>query len=88
MKARPTAHGHSVENRILTNSPLDREYSSLKLVKSDEMAVKVLPAEYNMCPMEDLVVLMACMLSEMIQVNDRRKSGVHTRFHSRFVLQL
>jgi hypothetical protein len=88
VKARPTPERHSVENRNLPNSPMDREYSSPSLVKSKEVAVKVLPAEYNMCPMEDLVVLMACMLSEMIQVNDRRKSGVHTRFHSRFVLPL
>jgi hypothetical protein len=88
VKARPAPQRHSVENRNFTNSPMDREYSSPDLVKSKEAAVKVLPAEYNMCPMEDLVVLVACMLSEIIQVNDRRKSGVHTRFHSRFVLQL
>jgi hypothetical protein len=67
---------------------MDIEDSSLKLVISEQIAVKILPAEYSLCPVEDLVVLIADMLSEVIQINDQRtirKDG-RTRFHSRFVL--
>jgi hypothetical protein len=67
---------------------MDRGYSSLVLVESEQGAVKVLPAEYTLCPVEDLVVLIADMLSEVIQVNDQIiiRNDDRTRFHSRFVL--
>lgn len=52
------------------------------------VAVKILPTKYESCNVEDLVVLIANMISELIQINDQlplRGDGL-TRFHSRFVL--
>jgi hypothetical protein len=67
---------------------MDKGNSSLVLVKSEQGAVKVLPADYTLCPIEDLVVLIADMLSEVIQINDQHivRNDDRTRFHSRFVL--
>lgn len=47
--------------------------------------VKVLPAKYEFCPVEDMVVVIANMIQELIQTNDSLplRSGVLTRFHSR-----
>jgi hypothetical protein len=67
---------------------MDKGYSPLVLVESEQVAVRLLPAEYTLCPVEDLVVLIADMLSEVIQINDQRiiKNDYCTRFHSKFVL--
>lgn len=49
-------------------------------------AVKTLPAKYEECAVEDLVVLIASMISELIETNDAlppRPNPVLTRFHSR-----
>ncbi|QSZ34107.1 hypothetical protein DSL72_005695 [Monilinia vaccinii-corymbosi] len=58
--------------------------SSPKRVKP-QMAVKILPARYELCEVEDMVVLIASMIAELIQRNDRLplQCGVLTRFHSR-----
>jgi hypothetical protein len=44
-----------------------------------------LPARYELCPVEDLVVLIADMINELIETNDSLalSSGSLTRFHSR-----
>jgi hypothetical protein len=67
---------------------MDEGYSSLVLVESEQVAVKILPAEYTLCPVEDLVVLIADMLSEVTEINDQHivENDDRTRFHSRFVL--
>lgn len=46
---------------------------------------KVLPLKYEFCAVEDMVILIANMIQELIQTNDRLplRSGVLTRFHSR-----
>ncbi|TLS20882.1 uncharacterized protein PpBr36_10807, partial [Pyricularia pennisetigena] len=46
---------------------------------------KVLPQRYELCQVEDIVVLIAHMLGELIETNDALalKSGHLTRFHSR-----
>lgn len=46
---------------------------------------KVLPQRYELCPVEDMVVLISNMLGELIETNDALalKSGHLTRFHSR-----
>ncbi|KAH7370561.1 cyclin-domain-containing protein [Rhexocercosporidium sp. MPI-PUGE-AT-0058] len=46
---------------------------------------KVLPAQYEFCAVEDIVILIANMIQELITTNDRLplRSGVLTRFHSR-----
>lgn len=56
-----------------------------KRARSDLPQVKVLPAKYEFCEVEDIVVLIANMISELIQTNDGLplRSGVLTRFHSR-----
>ncbi|KAH8820458.1 cyclin-domain-containing protein [Xylogone sp. PMI_703] len=47
--------------------------------------VKVLPLRYELCEVEDMVILIANMISELIQTNDELplRTGVLTRFHSR-----
>jgi len=56
-----------------------------KRVRSDQLSIKVLPAKYELCEVEDMVVLIANMISELIETNDSLplRSGVLTRFHSR-----
>ncbi|KAL2117089.1 hypothetical protein VTJ04DRAFT_9257 [Mycothermus thermophilus] len=46
---------------------------------------KILPPRYEHCPVEDMVVLIAHMLGELIETNDKiaLRSGRLTRFHSR-----
>ncbi len=49
-------------------------------------AVKILPAKYEECATEDLVLLIANMIAELIETNDAlpsRPNPVLTRFHSR-----
>jgi hypothetical protein len=78
----------NIQRDIPTTLPTDRNYSSLELSKPDQVAVKILPADYGLCAVEDLVVLIADMLSVIIQKNDRRtlRNYELTRFHSRFVV--
>lgn len=58
-----------------------------KRVKPDTAPPKVLPVRYELCAIEDIVVLIANMLSELIETNDAlaMRSGHLTRFHSRYV---
>lgn len=53
--------------------------------RPDKGSVKILPAKYELCEIEDVVVLIANMIQELIQTNDELplRSGVLTRFHSR-----
>lgn len=57
-----------------------------KRVKPDAAPPKVLPVRYELCAIEDIVVLIANMLSELIETNDAlaMRSGHLTRFHSRY----
>lgn len=56
-----------------------------KRVKPETAPPKVLPVRYELCAIEDIVVLIADMLSELIETNDSlaMRSGSLTRFHSR-----
>ncbi|RFU26129.1 hypothetical protein B7463_g10213, partial [Scytalidium lignicola] len=56
-----------------------------KRVRSARTQVKVLPLRYELCDVEDMVILIANMISELIQTNDELplRTGVLTRFHSR-----
>lgn len=58
--------------------------SSPKRVKP-QATVKILPQNYEHCEEEDMVVLIASMIAELIQRNDLLppQNGVLTRFHSR-----
>lgn len=62
--------------------------SSPKRSKPNQGPPKVLPLRYELCEVEDMVVLIANMLSELIETNDSiaMKNGQLTRFHSRCVL--
>ncbi|KAF7525780.1 hypothetical protein G7054_g10969 [Neopestalotiopsis clavispora] len=59
--------------------------SSPKRSRTDQGPAKLLPLKYEFCDVEDMVVLIANMLSELIETNDSlaMKSGHLTRFHSR-----
>lgn len=56
-----------------------------KRVKPDNPDVKILPLQYELCDVEDIVILMASMISELCEQNDKfpLNSGALTRFHSR-----
>lgn len=57
-----------------------------KRVRSAQAPIKVLPLKYELCDVEDMVILIANMISELIQTNDGLplRSNVLTRFHSRY----
>lgn len=59
--------------------------SSPKRSRTEQGPAKLLPLKYEFCDVEDMVVLIANMLSELIETNDSlaMKSGHLTRFHSR-----
>ncbi|PMD38915.1 cyclin-domain-containing protein [Hyaloscypha variabilis F] len=56
-----------------------------KRAKSGDSPVKVLPYKYEFCPVDDMVVVISHMISELIETNDQLplRNGVLTRFHSR-----
>jgi hypothetical protein len=76
--------GGSVET---VAGPSTDPLASAKRPRPEDAASKVLPRRYELCPVDDLVVLIANMLGELIETNDALglKSGHLTRFHSRYV---
>ena len=56
-----------------------------KRARGAQTAVKILPIKYEFCGVEDMVILIANMISELIATNDGLplRTGVLTRFHSR-----
>lgn len=81
----------STKRRQSTEAPpstsLERQNVASKRVRQPQSKVKLLPVKYEFCEVEDMVVLIANMISELIHTNDELplRSGVLTRFHSRFV---
>jgi hypothetical protein len=69
--------GGSASESVVAGSP--------KRVRAEAAPAKVLPQKYEFCQVEDIVVLIANMLCELIETNDALalKSGHLTRFHSR-----
>ncbi|KAK5635232.1 hypothetical protein RRF57_010944 [Xylaria bambusicola] len=63
----------------------DGESTSPKRTRPNANPPKVLPPRYELCDVEDMVVLIANMIGELIETNDSlaMKSGNLTRFHSR-----
>ena len=59
-----------------------------KRVRPEHAPVKVLPVRYELCEVEDIVILIANMISELIETNDDLplRQGVLTRFHSRYFI--
>ncbi|KAL4898319.1 cyclin-domain-containing protein [Aspergillus ambiguus] len=64
---------------------LGHDGSTPKRLRSNNPAVKVLPAQYDLADPRDLVVLISSMLMELIRYNDKipLNQGRLTRFHSR-----
>lgn len=69
------------------SSTATAQSSHPKRTKAAKSAAKVLPLRYELCAVEDMVVLIADMISELIETNDNLplRDVVLTRFHSRFV---
>jgi len=83
VKRRQSRDGQlSTSNTSQTSAP--------KRAKSAQAQVKILPSKYELCEVEDMVILIANMISELIQTNDSLplRSGVLTRFHSRLAANL
>lgn len=61
-----------------------------KRAKPDEAPPKYLALKYEFCAVEDMVVLIAHMLGELIETNDKPalRTGHLTRFHSRYATSL
>ncbi|KAI1435636.1 cyclin-domain-containing protein [Xylaria sp. CBS 124048] len=59
--------------------------NSPKRTRTNASPPKVLPSRYELCDIEDMVILIANMIGELIETNDSlaMKSGNLTRFHSR-----
>lgn len=70
-----------------SSSAATAQSSPPKRTKPAKSAAKVLPLRYELCAVEDMVILIADMISELIETNDNLplRDVVLTRFHSRFV---
>lgn len=84
----PTTKQRLSRERLQSDSPLaSTNSSSPESVKPVPIRVKILPVGYEVCKVEDLVVLISCMISELIRLNDQRplRDSDLTRFHSKWV---
>jgi hypothetical protein len=73
--------------RLQSDSSLESTNSSSpKRVILVPIRVKILPIGYEFCKVEDLVVLISYMISELIRLNDQRplRDSILTRFHSKY----
>ncbi|KAK8134004.1 nuc-1 negative regulatory protein preg [Apiospora sp. TS-2023a] len=75
-----TTTGSTSASSVVTSSR-----NSPKRSRPSEGPPKVLPLRYELCDVEDMVVLISNMLSELIETNDSiaMKNSHLTRFHSR-----
>lgn len=73
------------ESVDLGSSSPKAQPSAPKRPKPTQTAPKVLPLRYELCDVEDMVILIADMISELIETNDNLplRDVVLTRFHSR-----
>jgi hypothetical protein len=77
-KRRQSSAGHS-------SATISNQKVGPKRARPAKAEVKVLPVKYEFCEVEDMVILIANMISELIATNDGLplRTGVLTRFHSR-----
>jgi hypothetical protein len=83
----PAKRRNSQGPGVSTNADPARDTTSLpKRLRPGDAQAKVLPRRYELCSVDDMVVLIANMLGELIETNDALglKSGHLTRFHSRY----
>ncbi|KAK8006467.1 nuc-1 negative regulatory protein preg [Apiospora marii] len=75
----------SVTGSTSASSVVTSSRNSPKRSRPSEGPPKVLPLRYELCDVEDMVVLISNMLSELIETNDSiaMKNSHLTRFHSR-----
>jgi hypothetical protein len=83
---RRNSQGPGSSTGALATDALQNPSTLAKRAKPDTTPPKVLPLRYEHCAVEDMVVLIAHMLGELIETNDTLalKSGHLTRFHSRY----
>ncbi|KAK4455004.1 cyclin-domain-containing protein [Podospora aff. communis PSN243] len=81
---RKSADGPGESSAALPN-PAKSPSTLSKRPKTDTSPPKVLPIKYELCQAEDIVVLVAHMIGELIETNDALalRTGHLTRFHSR-----
>lgn len=77
---RRNSHDHSIVSAVGAS-----QSSSPKRTRPNASPPKILPLRYELCEIEDMVILIANMIGELIETNDSlaMKSGNLTRFHSR-----
>ncbi|KAK3900801.1 cyclin-domain-containing protein [Staphylotrichum tortipilum] len=82
---RRNSQGPGGSASALATAALQNPSTLAKRAKPDTLPPKVLPLRYELCAVEDVVVLIAHMLGELIETNDglALKAGHLTRFHSR-----
>ncbi|KAI0878831.1 cyclin-domain-containing protein [Hypoxylon argillaceum] len=80
----PTKRRNSQDHGIISAVEASQS-SSPKRTRPNASPPKVLPLRYELCDVEDMVILIANMIGELIETNDSlaMKSGNLTRFHSR-----
>jgi hypothetical protein len=92
LPAKPTSELERSSTKRRQSLDIDRSVPNIseelapKRTGSAPTAVKFLPAKYEECVIEDLVVLIANMIEELIEINDAlppRHNLVLTRFHSK-----
>jgi len=82
----PTTKRRQLNDTVDVDTSLTRsQVLAPKRAKSAKSAAKVLPNKYELCDVEDMVILIADMISELIETNDNLplRDVVLTRFHSR-----
>lgn len=73
--------------RVVSNpSALNGELTTSKRSKPAPKEEKMVPNDYAKCEVDDMVILIASMMSALIETNDRLPVGPEdlTRFHSRY----
>ncbi|KAI3327618.1 cyclin-domain-containing protein [Xylariaceae sp. AK1471] len=77
---RRNSHDHGIVSAVESS-----QSNSPKRTRPNAGPPKVLPLRYELCDVEDMVILIANMIGELIETNDSlaMKSGNLTRFHSR-----
>lgn len=75
------------QNSVASNVTVEEPARPTQRAKTLPAAPKILPLAYETCSIGDIVVLIAHMLTELIETNDSLalSSGNLTRFHSRSV---
>lgn len=71
----------------LTSASSSEPLNPQKRAKQEVSADKILPAQYEHCDPDDLVVMLSHMIADLVRINDPNHltNSRLTRFHSRYV---